>query len=65
VVSIALHVLVGAALLRVLLIPYPFTSIFGPNEQPVEPERPERRLAAVGFLAQTSWPASQEEAAWT
>jgi len=44
VVSIALHVLVGAALLRVLLIPIPFTSIFGPKEQPVEPER-------ISFLA--------------
>src|SRR5688572_11592900 len=42
VVSIALHVLVGAALVRVLLIPYPL--IFGPKEQPVEPER-------ISFLA--------------
>ena len=43
-VSIALHVLVGAALLRVLLIPYPFTSLFTTKEQPIEPER-------ISFLA--------------
>jgi hypothetical protein len=42
--SIGLHVLVGAALLRVLLIPYPFTSLFETKEQPVEPER-------ISFLA--------------
>jgi len=42
--SIALHIIGGAALLRVLLIPYPFTSLFGPKEQPVEPER-------ISFLA--------------
>lgn len=44
VLSIAVHVVVGAALLRVLLIPYPFTSLFGTKEQPVEPER-------ISFLA--------------
>ena len=42
--SIGLHVLVGAALLRVLLIPYPFTSLFETKEQPIEPER-------ISFLA--------------
>jgi hypothetical protein len=42
--SIALHVVIGVALIRVLLIPYPFTSLFGPKEQPVEPER-------ISFLA--------------
>ena len=44
IVSIVLHVLVGAALLRVLLVPYPFTSLFPAKEQPVEPER-------ISFLA--------------
>jgi len=44
VISIVLHVVVGVALLRVLLIPYPFTSLFSSREQPVEPER-------VSFLA--------------
>jgi len=37
--SVVLHVVLGAALLRVILIPYPFTSLFGPKEQPVQPER--------------------------
>ena len=44
ILSIALHIIGGAALLRILLIPYPFTSLFGPKEQPVEPER-------ISFLA--------------
>ena len=44
IVSIVLHVVVGAALLRLLLIPYPFTSLFPSKEQPVEPER-------ISFLA--------------
>lgn len=43
-VSIVVHVIAGAALLRVLLIPYPFTSLFGKKEQTVEPER-------ISFLA--------------
>src|SRR3954469_20245016 len=43
-ISVALHVVGGVALLRILLIPYPFPSIFGPKEQPVEPER-------ISFLA--------------
>ncbi|HUQ83059.1 MAG TPA: hypothetical protein VM076_18045 [Gemmatimonadaceae bacterium] len=41
--SIVLHVVIGAALLRVLLIPYPFT-LFASKEQAVEPER-------ISFLA--------------
>jgi hypothetical protein len=44
IVSIVLHILVGGALLRVLLVPYPFTSLFPAKEQPVEPER-------ISFLA--------------
>src|SRR3982751_1034341 len=44
VVSIAVHVVVGAALLRILLVPYPFTSLFATKSQPVEPER-------ISFLA--------------
>ena len=43
-VSVALHVVVGAALLRVLLIPYSFTSLFPTKEQAVEAER-------ISFLA--------------
>jgi hypothetical protein len=43
-VSIVLHVVFGAALLRVLLIPYPFTSLFASREEPVVPER-------ISFLA--------------
>src|SRR5215212_2166147 len=42
--SIIVHVVAGAALLRVLLIPYPFTSLFGKKEQTVVPER-------ISFLA--------------
>ena len=42
--SIVVHVVAGAALLRVLLIPYPFTSLFGKKEQTVVPER-------ISFLA--------------
>lgn len=44
IVSIVLHVIVGAALLQVLLMPYPFHSLFATKEQPVEPER-------ISFLA--------------
>ena len=44
IISIVLHVVVGVALLRILLIPYPFTSLFSTKEQPVEPER-------ISFLA--------------
>jgi hypothetical protein len=44
IVSIAIHVVVGAALLRILLIPYPFTSLFATKSQSVEPER-------ISFLA--------------
>jgi hypothetical protein len=44
VLSIVLHVVVGAALIRVLLIPYPFISLFATKEQPVVPER-------ISFLA--------------
>ena len=44
VLSIVLHVVVGAALVRVLLVPYPFTSLFPTKEQAVEPER-------ISFLA--------------
>src|SRR4030095_3338904 len=44
IISLVLHVVVGVALLRVLLIPYPFTSLFSSKEQPVEPER-------ISFLA--------------
>lgn len=53
IVSVVLHVLVGAALIRVLLVPYPFTSLFAKKEQPVQPER-------ISFLAlpQTSQPNS-------
>jgi len=40
--SIVLHVVIGAGLLRVLLIPYPF--LFSSKEQTVEPER-------ISFLA--------------
>lgn len=44
-VSLILHVVVGAALIRVLMIPYPFQSLFGTKEdQAVEPER-------ISFLA--------------
>ena len=43
-VSLALHVVIGAALIRVILLPYPFTSLFPAKEQPVEPER-------ISFLA--------------
>ena len=43
-VSIVLHVVFGAALIRVILIPYPFTALFGPKEPPVKPER-------ISFLA--------------
>lgn len=43
-VSIVLHVVVGAALIRVLLIPYALSSIFTTKEQRVEPER-------ISFLA--------------
>lgn len=39
-----LHVVVGAALLRVLLLPYPFQSLFTTKEEPVQPER-------ISFLA--------------
>jgi hypothetical protein len=42
--SIALHVVLGAALIRVLMIPYPFLSIFQERDQPIEPER-------ISFLA--------------
>jgi hypothetical protein len=42
--SIGVHVVVGAALLRILLIPNPFTSLFATKSQPVEPER-------ISFLA--------------
>jgi len=42
--SIALHIVIGVALLRVLLIPYALTSLFTTKEQPVVPER-------IGFLA--------------
>jgi len=44
VLSIAVHVVVGAALLRILLVPYPFTSLFATKSQTVEPER-------ISFLA--------------
>jgi len=44
VISIILHVVVGIALLRILLVPYPFTSLFASKEKPVEPER-------ISFLA--------------
>ncbi len=44
IISLVLHVVIGVALLRVLLIPYPFTSLFSSKEQPVEPER-------ISFLA--------------
>ena len=50
--SIALHVVVGAALLRVLLIPYPFTSLFATKEQSVEPER-------ISFLALPQSPTTE------
>ena len=39
IISIVLHVVVGIALLRILLVPYPFTSLFSSKEKPVEPER--------------------------
>jgi hypothetical protein len=42
--SVVLHVVLGAALIRVILIPNPFTSLFGPKEEPVEQER-------ISFLA--------------
>ena len=42
--SIALHVVIGAALLRVLMVPYPFLSLFGEKEAPIQPER-------ISFLA--------------
>ena len=44
VLSVVLHVVVGAALLRVLLIPNALNSLFATREQPVEPER-------ISFLA--------------
>ena len=44
IISIVLHVVVGIALLRILLVPYPFTSLFATKEKPVEPER-------ISFLA--------------
>ena len=44
VISIVFHVVAGIALLRVLLVPYPFTSLFSSKEKPVEPER-------ISFLA--------------
>jgi hypothetical protein len=44
IISIVLHVIVGIALLRILLVPYPFTSLFASKEKPVEPER-------ISFLA--------------
>ena len=44
IISIVLHVVVGIALLRILLVPYPFTSLFSSQERPVEPER-------ISFLA--------------
>ena len=43
-ISIALHVVIGAALLRVLMMPYPFLSLFGEKEVPIQPER-------ISFLA--------------
>jgi len=43
-ISIVLHVVVGIGLLRILLVPYPFTSLFSSKEKPVEPER-------ISFLA--------------
>ena len=43
-ISIVLHVVVGIFLLRILLVPYPFTSLFSSQEKPVEPER-------ISFLA--------------
>ena len=42
--SVVLHVVLGAALLRVILIPNPFTSLFGPKDEPVQVER-------ISFLA--------------
>jgi len=42
--SIVLHVVVGAALLRVLMIPYPFISLFSEKDERIEPER-------ISFLA--------------
>lgn len=53
VVSIIVHVVVGAALLRVLLIPHALNSLFATKDQPVEPER-------ISFLAlpQTAEPPS-------
>ena len=44
IISIVLHVVVGVALLRILLIPYPFRSLFSSKEKAVEPER-------ISFLA--------------
>ena len=44
IISIVLHVVVGIALLRILLVPYPFPSLFSSKEKPVEPER-------ISFLA--------------
>jgi len=43
-VSIVLHVVLGAALLRVLLIPHALSSLFATRDLPVEPER-------ISFLA--------------
>ena len=43
-ISIALHVVIGAALLRVLMVPYPFLSLFSEKEEPIQPER-------ISFLA--------------
>ena len=53
VVSIILHVVVGAALLRVLLIPHALNSLFAKKDLAVEPER-------ISFLAlpQTAEPPS-------
>jgi len=42
--SIVLHVVIGAALLRVLMMPYPFLSLFSEKEERIEPER-------ISFLA--------------
>src|SRR3954467_15145808 len=34
IISIVLHVVVGVALLRIMLVPYPFTSLFSSKEKP-------------------------------